>query len=240
MQQQVTLQGITYDDIQAMFEKVIVESYPHKPALLYLDVSYLYTFDLSDIPFIAKFTEKMKTTQHGNRNPLQIEFHKMLERWHSGEYVTLYDKQIKPLAIERTVDRIVNEFMTKIAGAMAGFGDFAPMKFHALGDGAQPGVSASPNDTFLQNEIDRIDVQETVGGGGLSVDGSTFMVVGNHDRFVQSADITEAGIFDRDLPGTASTVDDVMGDHSIFPAAVPHISGQDGPGGTVIVYMCSS
>ena len=169
-----------------------------------------------------------------------IEFHRMLERWHDDQTVVMFGKTIKPLQIERSFDRVTSEFMTKIAGAMAGFGDFAPMKFHALGDGATAGSSASPNDTFLQNEIDRIDVLETVGGGGLSVDGSTFMVVGNHDRFVQNADVTEMGIFDRDLPGTASTVDDVMGDHSIFPAAIPHISGQDGPGGTTIVYQCSS
>ena len=44
-------------------------------------------------------------------------------------------------------------------------------------------------------------------------------------------DITEMGIFDRDLPGSASAVDDVMGDHSIFPAPIPHFGGQDGPGG---------
>lgn len=235
----VPLQGITYDDIQRMFEQVVTGS-KTKPSLLYVDVSYLYTFDLSDIPFIQKFTYSMRQAQQGLKNPAMLEWHRFLERWHSGEYVTLYDKKIKPLAIERTFDRVVNEFMTKIAGAMAGFGDFAPMKWHAIGDGASAGSSASPNDTFLQNEIDRINVQEQVGGGGLSVDGSTFMVVGNHDRFVQSADVTEMGIFDRDIPGTASTIDDVMGDHSIFPAAVPHVSGQDSCGGTTIVYQCSS
>src|SRR5512138_3515960 len=143
MQQSVVLQGITYDDIQRLFEKVVAESKPHRPNLLYLDVAYLYTFDVSDIPFIQRFTEKMKLAQQGKRNPLQIEWHRMLERWYAGEYVTLSTKKIKPLQIERTVDRVVNEFMEMVAGAMAGQGDFAPMKFHAIGDGAVAGSTPS-------------------------------------------------------------------------------------------------
>src|SRR6185436_1484503 len=102
MQQQVELQGITYDDIQRLFEKVVAEAKPHKTNLIYLDVAYLYTFDLSDIPFIAKFTETMKLAQQGKRNPLQIEWHRMLERWWGGQTVILYGKPIKPNQIERT------------------------------------------------------------------------------------------------------------------------------------------
>ena len=183
--EQVPLQGITYDDIQRMFEQVVTGS-KTKPSLLYLDVSYLYTFDLSDIPYIQKFTEQMKRAQTKTRNPLGIEWHRSLRSGMMGDMLIYNGRLIKPIQIERTFDRVVNEFMTKIARAMAGFGDFAPMKFHAIGDGAIAGSSASPNDTFLQNEIDRINVQEQVGGGGLSVDGSTFMVVGNHDRNVES------------------------------------------------------
>jgi len=227
-----------------MFEEVVAQAYPRKPTILYLDVAYLYTFDLSDEPYIRKFTEKMKTTQQDNRNPLQIEFHRFLERWYSGEYVHIFDRSIKPLQIERTVDRVVSEFLERVASAMAGFGDFAPMKFNALGDGAEAGTSPSPGDTALVSEIDRINVLDTLGGGGLTVDGSTFMNVGNHDRFMPSGDITEVGIFDAELPGTGEEdvpiIDDRMGDHSIFPNEVPHTSGTDAAGASVIIYQCSS
>lgn len=227
-----------------MFEKVIVEAYPRKTNLLWLDVAYLYTFDVSDIPHIAKFTERMKEVQQSNKNPLQIEYHRMLERWYAGESVYLYDKSIKPIQITRTIDRVVNEFMERIASAMAGFGDFAPMKFNALGDGAVAGTSPSPGDTALVSELDRIDVTSQVGGGGLTVDGSTFMNIGNHDRFMTGGDLTEVGIFDAELPGAGEDdvpiIDDRMGDHSIFPDEVTHISGQDAAGASVIIYQCSS
>src|SRR4029078_9234080 len=190
-QQHVDLQGITYDDIQRLCEKVIAESKPNKTNLVYLDVAYLYTFDLSDIPFIAKFTEDLKLAQYIDdkgvlRNPLQIEWHSTLERWYSDQSVILYGKAIRLIQIDRTVDRVVNEFMERIASAMAGFGDFAPMKFNALGDGAVAGTAPSPGDTALVNELDRIDVMSQVGGGGLTVDGSTFMNVANFDRFSPS------------------------------------------------------
>ena len=244
MQQQVQIQGVTYDDLQRLFEKTVAEAKPHKTNLIYLDVAYLYTFDVSDIPFIAKFTETMKLAQQGKRNPLQIEWHRMLERWWGGQTVILYGKSIKPNQIERTIDRVVNEFMERIAAAMAGFGDFAPMKFNALGDGAVAGTSPSPGDTALVSELDRIDVTSQVGGGGLTVDGSTFMNIGNHDRFMPSGDLTEVGIFDAELPGAGEDdvpiIDDRMGDHSIFPNAVPHTSGTDGAGASVIIYQCSS
>ena len=127
---------------------------------------------------------------------------------------------------------------------MAGFGDFAPMKFNALGDGAVAGTSPSPGDTALVSELDRIDVTSQVGGGGLTVDGSTFMNIGNHDRFMPSGDLTEVGIFDAELPGAGEDdvpiIDDRMGDHSIFPNAVPHTSGTDAAGASVIIYQCSS
>lgn len=249
MQQQVELQGVTYDTIQRLFEKVVAESKPHKTNLIYLDVAYLYTFDLSDILFIQKFTEEIKAAQYIDekgvpRNPLQIEYHRMLERWWGGQTVILYGKPIKPIQIERTIDRVVNEFMERIAAAMAGFGDFAPMKFNAIGDGAVAGTAPSPGDTALVSELDRIDVTSQVGGGGLTVDGSTFMNVANFDRFSPSGDLTECGIFDAEKPGTGEEdvpiVDDRMGDHSIFPNPVDHTSGQNAAGDTIVVYQCSS
>jgi hypothetical protein len=244
LSQLLQLQDITYEDIQRIFEKVIAEAYPHKPNLIYLDVAYLYTFDPSDVPYIYKFTERMKLAQTKDRNPLQIEWHRFLERWFDGQYITINGRAIKPIKIVRTVDRVVNEFMERIASAMAGFGDFAPMKFHAIGDGAVAGTTPNPSDTALVSELDRIDVTQEVGGGGITVDGSTFMCVGNHDTFSTSGEMTEMGIFDAELPGAGEDdvpiIDDRMGDHSIFPDEVSHISGQDAPGGTVVVYQCSS
>ena len=115
MQQQVQLQGIIYDDLQRLFEQVVAESKPHTPNLVYLDVAYLYTFDPSDIPFIGKFTDKMRTTQQGYRNPLQIEWHRYLERWYANQTVHLFNREIKPIKIVRTLDRVVNEFMERIS-----------------------------------------------------------------------------------------------------------------------------
>ena len=145
MSQLLQLQGVTYEDLKQIFEKVVQEAYPHKPSLVYLDVAYLYTFDVSDIGYIQKFTDRMRLAQFKNRNPLQIEWHRMLERWYQGDHVTLEGRPIKPLQIERTIDRVVNEFMERIAAAMAGQGDFAPMKFHAIGDGAEAGTTPSPS-----------------------------------------------------------------------------------------------
>lgn len=242
--EQVVLTGITTNDIQKIFERTIAESFPHRSNLLYLDVAYLYTFHLSDIPYVQKFTDMMRAAQQNNRNTLQIHWHRMLERWHSGDTVFLEDRSIKPIKIVRTVDRVVNEFLERIASAMAGFGDFAPMKFHAIGDGAIAGTTPSPSDTALVSELDRIDVTQQKGGGGITVDGSTFMCIGNHDVFSPSGDMTEMGMFDAELPATGEeeeiVIDDRMGDHSIFPDEVPHISGQDAPGGTIVVYQCSS
>lgn len=244
MQQQVLLQGITYDDIQRLFEQVVAESRPHIPSLVYLDTAYLYTFDLSDITYIKNFTDLMRLAQYTDekgvaRNPLQIEWHRYLERWYADQTVHLFDKPVKPIKIVRAVDRVVNEFMERIAGALAGFADTnEPFKFHAIGDGAEAGTTPSPGDTALVSELDRIDVTSQAGGGGMTVDGSTFMCIGNHDVFSPSGDMTEMGMFDAELPAVGET--DRMGDHSIFPDEVPHTSGQDSCGGTIIVYQCSS
>ena len=244
MSQLLQLQGVTYEDLKQIFEKVVQEAYPHKPSLVYLDVAYLYTFDVSDIGYIQKFTDRMRLAQFKNRNPLQIERHRMLERWYQGDHVTLEGRPIKPLQIERTIDRVVNEFMERIAAAMAGQGDFAPMKFHAIGDGAEAGTTPSPSDTALVSELDRIDVTKDKGGGGITVDGSVFMCIGNHDTFSPGGDMTEMGMFDAELPGSGEVdvpiIDDRMGDHSIFPDEVEHTAGSDAPGGTIVVYQCSS
>ena len=247
--QEVVLQGITYEDIKRAFEQTVKDCGQSKTNLLYLDVAYLYTWNLEDVPFIGRFTDEMRAAQYVDekgvmRNPLQLEWHRMLEHWHRGDWVKLYGKWIRPKQIERTIDRVVNEFMERIAAAMAGQGDFDAMKYHAIGDGAEAGTSASPSDTALVSEVDRIDVTKDKGGGGITVDGSVFMCIGNHDTFSTSGDMTEMGMFDRELPGAGvddvPIIDDRMGDHSIFPNEVSHTAGSDAPGGTIVVYQCSS
>ena len=243
-EQAVTLVGITNEDIQRIFEKTVKE-YRVKSALMFFDVSYLYTFDKSDIPFIGKFTDRIRLAQTRKRNPRQIEWHRMLERWYNDQTINIYGKEIKPTAIVRALDRVVNELMENVAQGLAGQGDvFNPMIWHALGNGAEAGDDPLPGDTALSNEIDRINVLTDPGGGGVSVDGSTFMCIGNHSISVETADFTETGIFDGDKPGGGDegevVVDDHMGDHSIFPQEVSHEQNFNAPGSTTVIYQCSS
>jgi len=232
--------------LQSLFDAAIPKSKVSR--LWYLDVSYLYTFHLSDYPLIRKFSDIIRISErlvkennrYVIRNPKAIEWQEMLERWCFDEYVELFGRKIKPIKIVRSFDRIVNELMERIALFMKGQGDFRPFKYHAIGDGAGAGAQASPSDTFLINELDRIDVTKDRGGGGMTVDGSVFMCVGNHDRNMTGGNMSEMGMFDREKPGTLTTIDDRMGDHSIFPATVQHLVGQDGPAGTIVVYQCSS
>jgi len=220
--------------------------------LLYLDVSYLYTFHLSDVMYVRKFTDIIRISEiivkEGNRyvrrNPKAIEWMEILEKWHIGEYADVCGHKMKPIQIERSFDRVTNELMEQVAAGLAGAEFFPPMKFHARGDGAEAGTTPAPSDTALVEELDRIDVTAEVGGGGVTVDGSTFMNVGNFDPFSPSGDDTESGIFDAEKPAGGDegevVIDDHMGDHSIFPNEVPHISGDDAPGSTTVIYQCSS
>jgi hypothetical protein len=239
--------------LQSLFDATIKQTGRKiESRLLYLDVNYLYTFHPSDVPFIGKFTDQIRISgrwviENGRkvfRNPKAIEWHEFLERWYAGEHVSIFNRKIKPIQIERTLDRVVNECMERLAQDMAGIGTLAPFKFHAIGDGAVAGSTPSPGDTALNSELDRINVLEDPGGGGMTADGSTFICIGNHDVFSPGGDITEMGMFDAELPGAGEddvpVVDDKMGDHSVFPTAVQHLSGQDAPGGSIIIYQCSS
>lgn len=242
MHQQVALQGITKTDIQQIFEEEI-RKHRSLPRIMYLDCSYLYTFKLEDVYYVRKFTDMIRESEivvieNGRevvRNPKAIEWHGFLEKWNAGETVDIWGQPVKPIAITRTFDRVPNEALEQIAGGFTASTDFAPMKFHALGSGAVAGTSPSPNATALVTEVDRIDVTEEPGGGSMTRDGSTIFVVGNHDVFMESSSLTETGIFDSD-----NVLFDRMGDYSIYPAIIPHTSGQDSPGASTIIYQCSS
>jgi hypothetical protein len=110
-----------------------------------------------------------------------------------------------------------------------------PIQYHGLGTGADPGDKPLPSDTQLVTEVSRINVTENAEGGSLSRDGSTIYINGNHPKTMESGSITEMGAWD----GEHST-HDLMADHSIFPTGVPHATGADTAGGTIVLYMCSS
>lgn len=249
--QPVYLNGITEQDIQDIIRRTIREFKGALPHIMTLDGNYLYSFDKSDVPFVNKFVKEsnlyQKWIKEGNRwlivNPHIIEWHTKLENWFIGDYQTIYGKRIKPLQISRTFDRVPNECLELIAGSFTGQ-DFTTMAYHGIGSGAEAGTSPSPADTQLAQEINRINVITDQGGGTLSRTGTTFYCVGNHPISVESADITETGIFDREKPALGEddvpTTDDRMGDHAIFPNKISHDKGQDAVGGTTVIYICSS
>lgn len=258
-QEQAFIRGITGNEIQTYFEKALANS-KYKCRMMFFDLSYLYTFDKKVVPYIGKFTrwitkqeriefeydEKLQKYRPVIRNPWMIKWHNFLEHWLAGGSVNIYNMDIKPIKIARSVDRVPNEALEKIAATMAGLGESTstPMKYNAIGDGAVAGSSPSPNDTALYAEVNRIDVTVDEGGGGISVDGSTFFNIANHPVSVASTVLTEVGIFDRVKPGAGDVdvpvFDDNMGDHSIFPVEIEHDQGQDSPGSSVIIYTCSS
>jgi hypothetical protein len=250
-QQSVKFHGITSDIIQKCFENALANT-KYKCRWMFLDLSYLYTFDKSDVPYIGKFTRWAAEQgayywEDGRwvfRNPKMICWHNFLEQWMAGQSVELYNMRIKPTQITQAVDRVPNEALERLCSTLVGEGEFLSMKYNAIGDGAVAGSSPSPNDTALYAEVNRINVITDEGGGGVSRDGSTFYNIANHPISVPSTALTEVGVFDRVKPGAGGedvpVFDDNMGDHSIFPVEIDHDQNQDSPGSTVIIYMCSS
>lgn len=253
MQQLELLDSIRID-LQQTFREVLKQcgAKLSQNVILHFDTSYLYTFDPFDVPYIRKFTQlinlaPVRVYQDNHyiwRNPKAAQWFEYLARWHGDQTVNIFDREIKPTQIQRSIDRVVNEMLELIAQGMASGFDLAAMKFNAIGDGAAAGSDALPSDTALVNEIARIDVTQDPGGGGITVDGSTFMNIGNFDVDTPSADFTETGIFNAELPGAGEAnvpiVDDKMGDHSIFPTAVQHTAGFNAPGSTTVIFQCSA
>lgn len=229
MQLEVQFQGITKHDIQQVFEKVIKE-YNCKIGLVFLDVSYLYTFNLDD------FVEVRKFNILGRYDTLAVrEWHRYLEQWYNDKSVILNGRAIKPIKISRSFDRVVNEGMEMIAGCITGEegGNF---EFRTIGDGTASAVS--PSDKILGNEVDRINVNETPEGGSLTRDGTTIYSVGNHAKSVatpNNGEFTECGMHNTD----SETTDEML-DHSIFDDPIPHTQNVDAPGSTTIIYQCSA
>lgn len=250
LQQSVVLQGVTKEQIEDLIQKALNDFQGFIPRIIFIDGSYLYTFDRSDAPFVNKLTSRLhlgeiRVIEHGReviRNPRMIEWHMNCERWLMGEYVTIFDKKIKPLKIVRAIDRVPNECLEKVARSFTGQ-DFNTMAFAAIGDGAIAGTNPSPSDTDLAHEVSRINVLSEDNGGDLSSDGNTFYSVAAFDVATPTSNnpgFTESAIFDKDKPPINSSVVDSMGDHSIFDDAIPHTSGSDAPGCTTFIYTCGS
>jgi hypothetical protein len=232
MFEQVQLYGITKDDIQAIFEKVIAE---HKgkmlPRWIYTDCSYLYNFHLDDFETIRKINILGRYSLRA-----VMEWHKILERWLCDQTVVLGCKQIKPIMISRSFDRVVNEAMEDVAKFFTGgvSGDvIAPYKFHAIGSGVFGEVL--PSDKQMVNQVSRIDVTKDPNGGSMSRDGSTIYIIGNHPKSIEQGNMSELGAFN-----ALSTSSDRMLDHSMFATPIVHQINQDIAGGTIIVWQCSS
>ena len=227
MQTTVELLGITKNDIQEIFTKTLRDFKQSKTRVIYLDASYLYNFDLADFEIVKKFNILGRYDINA-----VLEWHRCLERWHSDQTVTLGSKVIKPIQIERSFDRIVNEGMKEIAEFLSGGGS-GGFVYRMIGDGdfEQP----LPSDFVLANEINRINVTSNPDGGSLSNDGSTVYSIGNHPKSVASTDVTECGIADTDRVET-----DIMLDHSKFEDPVTHVQNADAVGSTTVIYMCSA
>ncbi len=225
----VELVGITKNDIQEIFENAM-KQYKTLPGLMYLDASYLYTFHPEDFTDVRKLT---LLTRYDTS--LAIEWHRLLERWYQDQTVHINGRLLKPIKISRTLDRVTNEGMQMLAQCVTG-GSGTNINYRSIGDG--PVDFASPGDTILVNELDRIDVNNNPDGGSLSRDGSTIYSIGNHSVEVetpQNGEITECGMQDTEDPTT-----DILFDHSIFEDPIPHEQNADAPGSTTVIYMCSA
>ena len=224
----VQLYGITRDDIQKILEDTI-RQFRALPTLIWLDTSYLYTFDLKDFEYVRRFNIKGRTDQ-----TYVTEWHRNLERFLQDQTVQVDGYRIRPIQISRTFDRIPNEGLINIANSFTGR-DFNPMKWHAIGTGAIAGTDPDPSATALVTQQSRIDVTDDPNGGSLSTSGSTIFVVGNHPISTSTGSYTETGIFDAE-----HTEHDSMGDYSIFPDEIDHAANQNAIGSTTVIFQCST
>ena len=224
---QTQLSGISLNELQILYDKGTKQ---HRNTLFFLDASYMYTFHLDDFEYVKKFN--ILGRYEPKVNP---EWHRILERWYQDQTVTLGGRTLKPIQIVRSVDRVVNEGMEIIAGAIVGQGTISAVDCRALGDGDID--EPSLGDSSLEHQVDIINVNETPEGGSLSRDGTTIYSVGNHAKTTETPDdeeFTECGMFD-DLNSSKNK----MFDHSVFEDPLEHIQNVDAPGSTTVIYICS-
>ena len=222
------LYGVTKNDLQEIYDNALRE---YKTRIFFLDASYLYTFHLDDFVEVKKFNLLGRYDVRAN-----AKWHEYLERWYQDQTVTLGGRTLKPIQISRTLDRVVNEGMEMVANFIIGVGTASAFDCRALGDGDID--EPSLGDTDLENRVgDVINVNEGPEGGSLSRIGTTIMSIGNHDKDMETPaneQFTECGMFD-----DTNTTRMRMFDHSVFDDPVEHREGEDAPGSTTIVFMCS-
>ncbi len=224
MEDDIVLKGLTPNNIREILQNTIKGN---GNTALGLDVNYLYSFDKSDIDYISKICQ---SGRYDFNNVL--DWHKKLERWHDDQTVRNdFAREIKPVQLVRNFDKIVNEGLEMIAKTFLG-GVGSVFKYHAIGEGEDL-ADVTPGDTQLADEISRIDVTQAADGGSLTREGSTVYIVGNHPASLQSATITETGVFDN-----ASATADKMLDHSVFDPGIDHDQFEDSAGSTTVIYMC--
>ena len=231
-QELVQLSSVTVEDMQRIIENTISDYAKRNkalPSIIYLDTSYLYTFDLSDFYFVKRYNLLIR-----HESIPAIEWHRILERWCGDQTVHILGRPIKPLQISSTFDRCPNEGLINIANSYTGR-DFNIMKWHAIGTGAIAGTDPSPSATALVTQQSRIDVNTSPDGGSLSTEGSTIFVIANHPITTATGSYTETGIFDSE-----STSNDKMGDYSIFPDEIDHAVNANSIGSTTVIFQCST
>lgn len=238
------IHSITPQQITDIVHQALLDRRMQSSKVFALDLCYMYSFDLPDIPFIRKYTDQIRQEFNFTKDRKFIrQWHSFLEQWLIGESTTIFGKKIKPLQITSDVLRVTNEMLTKIARSFTGQ-DFTTFAYCSVGDGADAGSNPSPNDTDLQHEVDRINVLFESGGGALSIDGTTFYCVANFNKNMPPATCTESGIHDRPKPGTGApdvnVIDDIMGEHSIFQSEVEHTLGENAIGVTTTIFFCAS
>ena len=244
---------ITNEDIKRILQNTYEEN-NGRMSLFFLDVSYGYTFHLDDFEHVRKFNllgrhfaNRMKELELQNKtNTVEyeiaqadnskycIEWHRALELWHYEKSVILGDNKIRPIQIERKLDRVVNEGMEMIARFVTGSGSANAFECRGIGDGEvdEPSVA----DLELVHLVDIINVNTAPEGGSLSRDGTTIYSIGNHAKEVATPvneEFTECGMYDE------TTTARRMFDHSVFEDPIHHVQHEDAPGSTTIVYMCS-
>ena len=233
-QQPVVISGITADDIRKILDECVAKytlTGAHISSVIWLDASYLYQVARgSDFDYLSKLA---KLTRYSFSNA--VEYHRMLERWYQDQTVR-NDRgmEFKPMAIKRTFDKVPNEGLKELALAYVGQSS-TDFNWHGLGKGTNL-TQAYASDKTLVDEIERIDVWQTPGGGSLGTDGTTIIAVGNHTIDMPGAgeDVTESALFN-----VEDKTKDLMGDHSIWPDGIPHTQGDDAMGSSTIIYNCS-
>ena len=213
---------LTIEDIQKVLDNTVTKIKGKVgTGILFLDVSYLYSFDVCDMHYVSKLCNLGKYDVKYSK-----EWHMNLERWYNDQTVNL---PFKPQQVRRNFDRVVNEGLDLVASCLTG-GDGSVFQFHAIGEGEDP--EALPNDFQLVDELSRIDLFNNADGGSLSREGSTLYFVGNHPDSIASATITETGIFNARAPP------DIMLDHSVFDPGINHDQFENSAGSTTVIYMC--